>query len=72
MFLMISVDVHWRMVVPYSPEVNNHFLCFAHVQAQVVGFAPVRQAQHLFVCCLVVLADETHHGCVIAEPDYVI
>lgn len=36
-----SNDVKWAVISPCSHEVNNHLLCFVHIQRQIVDFTPV-------------------------------
>ncbi len=52
----------------HSPEVNNNLLRLLHIQREIVDSAPPSQAAHLTpVVCLISVADETHHSCVIRK-----
>ena len=53
-----------------SPEVHNNLFCLLHIQGEIVVPAPRAQTAHLTpVVCLIVVADETHHGCVVRKLD---
>ena len=48
-----------------SPEVTDNLLCCLHIEKEIVVSAPRGQLVHLPpVVGLIVVADETHHGCV--------
>jgi len=46
-----SVDVQWRVLAPWSSEVNNSLFSFFHIQRQVVDFAPLCYPLHLLPVC---------------------
>ncbi len=62
-----TVDGQRSMLSVHSPEVNN-LLRLLHIQREIVVTAPPGQAAHLApVVCLISVANETHHSCVIRK-----
>ncbi len=63
-----TVDGQRSMLSVHFPEVNNNLLRLLHIQREIVVTAPPGQAAHLApVVCLVSVANETHHSCVIRK-----
>ncbi len=63
-----TVDGQRSMLSVHSPEVNNNLLRLLHIQREIVVPAPPGQAAHLApVVCLISVANETHHSCVIRK-----
>ncbi len=61
-----TIDGQRSMLSVHSPEVNNNLLRLLHIQRAIVVTAPPGQAAHLTpVVCLISVANETHHSCVI-------
>lgn len=57
-------------VVSVCPEVQDELFCLGRVEFQIVGLAPLFQAQDLIpVCRLILACYPSHHGCVICKYD---
>ncbi len=63
-----TIDGQRSMLSVHSPEVNNNLLRLLHIQREIVFTAPPGQVAHLApVVCLISVANETHHSCVIRK-----
>lgn len=63
-----TIDGQRSMLSVRSPEVNNNLLCLLHIQREIVVSAPLARAANLApVVCLISVANETHHSCVIRK-----
>ncbi len=68
-----AVVCQWGVVNRFYPEVHHNLFCLPNIEGQVVNTTPFSQLCHfLSVVRFIVVANETHHRCVISKLDDVV